>query len=139
MAIASCTASRSGSGRLIMPLRKRLAGGERRGACLGGRGWTKPPSIAVACPNSVARAGLSTVDHIAQSMPYEEMLRWLLFYRSILDVEKLAPVDVVDPGGLVRSQVLQSPNGRLRLPLNAPHQGQSLTARFLADYMDAGV
>ncbi len=89
--------------------------------------------------SAVGGAGLSTVDHIAQSMPYEEMLRWLLFYRSILDVEKLAPVDVVDPGGLVRSQVLQSPNGRLRLPLNAPHQGQSLTARFLADYMDAGV
>ena len=42
MAIASCTASRSGSGRLIMPLRKRRAGGERRGACLGGRGWTNP-------------------------------------------------------------------------------------------------
>ena len=54
-------------------------------------------------------------------MPYEEMLRWLLFYRSILDVEKLAPCDVVDPGGLVRSELLQS-----------------LTARFLADYLDAG-
>ena len=27
----------------------------------------------------------------------------------------------------------------MRVPLNAPHQGHSLTARFLADYLDAGV
>lgn len=72
-------------------------------------------------------------------MPYDEMLSWVLFNRSIFDFEKLPHVDVFDPGGLVRSQFLQSANGDVRLPLNAPHQGHSLTAHFLADYMDAGV
>ena len=31
-------------------------------------------------------AGLTTVDHISQSMHYEEMLTWLLFYTSLLDL-----------------------------------------------------
>jgi len=72
-------------------------------------------------------------------MLYEEMLSWVLFYTAIFDLEKLPHVDVIDPGGLVHSQVIQSPNGGVRLPLNAPHQGRSLTARFLSDYLDAGV
>src|SRR5262245_63199626 len=33
-------------------------------------------------------AGLTVVDHISQSMHYEEMLTWLLFYSSLLDVTK---------------------------------------------------
>ena len=32
-------------------------------------------------------AGLTAVDHISQSMHYEEMLSWLLFYNSLLDVD----------------------------------------------------
>ena len=35
-------------------------------------------------------AGLTTVDHISQSMQYEEMLTWLLFYTSLLDLRKVA-------------------------------------------------
>src|SRR5262249_16734748 len=31
-------------------------------------------------------AGLAAVDHISQSMPYEEMLTWLLFYTSLLEL-----------------------------------------------------
>ncbi len=83
--------------------------------------------------------GLSRIDHVSQSMLYEEMLSWILFYRSIFDLETLPRVDVFDPGGLVHSQVMQSGNGAVRIPLNAPHQGHSLTARFLSDYLDAGV
>jgi 4-hydroxyphenylpyruvate dioxygenase len=93
----------------------------------------------VAEPDERPDTGLTTIDHISQSMLYEEMLSWILFYRSIFDFEKLPQVDVFDPGGLVHSQVMQSTNGAVRIPLNAPHQGHSLTARFLADYMDAGV
>ena len=37
-----------------------------------------------------ANAGLTSVDHISQSMHYEEMLTWLLFYTSLLDLSKTA-------------------------------------------------
>ena len=65
-------------------------------------------------------AGLHAVDHISQSMHYEEMLTWLLFYTSLLDLEKLAEQDVLDPGGLVKSQVVQSADG------SAAHHPQRL-------------
>src|ERR671915_116393 len=48
--------------------------------------------------------GLRTYDHVAQTMNYEEMLTWVLFYTSIFRTRKLPMVDVVDPAGLVRSQ-----------------------------------
>jgi 4-hydroxyphenylpyruvate dioxygenase len=56
-------------------------------------------------------AGLARVDHVAQTMNYEEMLSWVLFYTSIFRTGKLPMVDVVDPGGLVRSQVIESGDG----------------------------
>ena len=51
-------------------------------------------------------AGLTAVDHISQSMQYDEMLSWLLFYTSLLDVQKTPQLDISDPGGIVRSQVV---------------------------------
>ena len=65
-------------------------------------------------------AGLTTVDHISQSMHYEEMLTWLLFYTSLLDLAKTPEQDVLDPGGLVKSQVVQSADG------GAAHRAQRL-------------
>ena len=66
-------------------------------------------------------------------MHYEEMLSWLLFYTSLLDVSKLPVRDVLDPGGLVKSQVLQTAGGELRLVLNA-----SLSKRALVLALPVG-
>jgi 4-hydroxyphenylpyruvate dioxygenase len=84
-------------------------------------------------------AGLVAVDHISQSMHYEEMLTWLLFYKSLLDVSKLPEQDVLDPGGLVKSQVLESPDGSIRLILNASQSAQTLSSRFLTEAFGSGV
>ena len=50
--------------------------------------------------------GLTAIDHVSQSMHYDEMLSWLLFYTSLLNVTKTSQVDLIDPGGIVRSQVV---------------------------------
>ena len=84
-------------------------------------------------------AGLTRVDHISQSMHYEEMLTWLLFYTSLLGLEKIAPQDVADPGGLVRSQVLESPDGLLRVILNASQSPRTQSSRFLSELFGSGV
>jgi 4-hydroxyphenylpyruvate dioxygenase len=84
-------------------------------------------------------AGLTTIDHISQSMHYEEMLTWLLFYKALLDLSKLPEQDVLDPGGLVKSQVLQSEDGALRLILNASQSAQTLSSRFLNEAFGSGV
>ncbi len=84
-------------------------------------------------------AGLVAVDHISQSMQYEEMLSWLLFYTSLLDVSKTGEQDVIDPGGVVRSQVVQTEDGSLRIVLNASQSSRTLSSRFVSEFFGSGV
>jgi 4-hydroxyphenylpyruvate dioxygenase len=79
------------------------------------------------------------VDHISQSMHYEEMLSWLLFYGSLLDVHKTPQVDITEPGGIVRSQVVEAADGALRIALNASQSMRTQSSRFLSDYFGSGV
>ncbi|MDH5798826.1 MAG: VOC family protein, partial [Paracoccaceae bacterium] len=75
---------------------------------------------------------LTHIDHIAQTMNYEEMLSWSLFYTSIFDARKTPMVDVVDPGGLVRSQAIEGANGDLRITLNGAESHRTFAGRYLA-------
>jgi 4-hydroxyphenylpyruvate dioxygenase len=84
-------------------------------------------------------AGLNTVDHLSQSMFYEEMLTWLLFYVSLLNVQKTPVQNVIDPGGVVQSQVMETGDGALRLILNASQSRQTQSSRFLTDMFGSGV
>ena len=84
-------------------------------------------------------AGLVRFDHISQSMHDEEMLTWLLFYTSLLDLGKTRVHDVLDPGGIVQSQVVASEDGALRLVLNASQSQRTLASRFLNELFGSGV
>jgi 4-hydroxyphenylpyruvate dioxygenase len=84
-------------------------------------------------------AGLSAIDHLAQSMDYEEMLTWLLFYTAIFKTKKLPMVDVIDPAGIVRSQVVESDDGGLRLTLNGAENRRTLAGHFIAENFGSGV
>ena len=83
--------------------------------------------------------GLTAIDHISQSMQYEEMLTWLLFYNSLLDVRKSPIQDVIDPGGLVKSQVIESADGQLRIVLNGSQSQRTQSSRFLTEVFGSGV
>ncbi|ANT62619.1 3-keto-5-aminohexanoate cleavage protein [Salipiger sp. CCB-MM3] len=84
-------------------------------------------------------AGLTHVDHLAQTMSYEDMLSWTLFYSTLFDMEKSPMVDVIDPDGLVRSQVVESAAGRLKITLNGAETHRTLAGRFLASTFGASV
>ena len=94
-----------------------------------------------------AGAGLLGIDHISQSMQYEEMLTWLLFYTTLLDCQKTPMQAVMDPGGVVQSQVIESGlsrngaagEGGLRLVLNGSQSHRTLSARFVTDFFGSGV
>ena len=88
---------------------------------------------------AAADAGLMAVDHISQSMQYEEMLSWLLFYTSLLDVTKTPTQDVLDPAGVVHSQVVQTTDGALRIVLNASQSSRTLSSRFVTEFFGSGV
>jgi 4-hydroxyphenylpyruvate dioxygenase len=84
-------------------------------------------------------AGLRRVDHLSQSMMYDEMLSWLLFYTSLLEVDKVPEQEVLDPGGLVKSQVVHSKDGLLRIVLNASQSSRTQSSRFLSEAFGSGV
>jgi 3-dehydroshikimate dehydratase len=82
---------------------------------------------------------LTAVDHISQSMPYDEMLFWLLFYTGILDLQRLPQVEIADPVGLVQSQALINGNQGLRMILNGSSATRTLSARFISEFFGSGV
>ncbi|MBS7699813.1 MULTISPECIES: sugar phosphate isomerase/epimerase and 4-hydroxyphenylpyruvate domain-containing protein [unclassified Chelatococcus] len=91
-----------------------------------------------------ADVGLIAVDHISQSMQYEEMLTWVLFYSSLFETTKAPSQAVIDPGGVVQSQVIESGLGDgagrgLRLILNGSQSHRTLSARFITDFFGSGV
>lgn len=94
---------------------------------------------AVPCERPVQDAGLVAIDHISQSMQHQEMLSWLLFYTSVLEMQKTPAQDVIDPGGIVRSQVVETADGTCRLVLNASQSPQTQSSRFLGELFGSGV
>jgi 4-hydroxyphenylpyruvate dioxygenase len=102
-----------------------------------GRVWDIEFDVAGDAPSN--SAGLTVVDHISQSMWYEEMLTWVLFYTSLLDLKKIPPQDVADPGGLVKSQVIEAETGALRVVLNASQSPRTQSTRFLEEFFGSGV
>jgi 4-hydroxyphenylpyruvate dioxygenase len=95
-----------------------------------------------AASNSATRPaplGLKQIDHLAQTMQYEEFLSWLLYYIALFDVEKTPQVEIADTLGLIQSQAVQSPDAGLRITLNGSMASQTLSARFVNNYMGAGV
>lgn len=84
-------------------------------------------------------AGLRRIDHVAQTMRYEEMQSWLLYYTSTFEMAKTPIVDVADPSGVVHSQAISSPEGEVRLNLNGAEGRRTFAASFLEDKFGAGV
>lgn len=89
--------------------------------------------------NTDTGVGLTRIDHIAQTMNYDEMLSWSLFYTTLFEMHKSPMVDVVDPDGLVRSQALETPDGRFRVTLNGAETHRTMAGAFLADSFHASV
>ncbi len=83
--------------------------------------------------------GLRNIDHLAQTMSYDDMLSWSLFYTSLFEMKKSPMVDVFDPDGLVRSQVVETADGSLRVTLNGADTHRTLAGSFLAESFGASV
>jgi 4-hydroxyphenylpyruvate dioxygenase len=82
---------------------------------------------------------LRAVDHISHSMPYDEMLSWLLFYTGILDLKRLPQMEIADPRGLIQSQAIINTEQSLRLILNGSAATRTLSARFISEFFGSGV
>jgi 4-hydroxyphenylpyruvate dioxygenase len=67
--------------------------------------------------------------------------RWFLaaLLYFILEVEKTSGLDIADPAGLVRSQVVQSRGGGLHIALNGSQSQKTLSGRFINEFFGSGV
>jgi 4-hydroxyphenylpyruvate dioxygenase len=83
--------------------------------------------------------GIENIDHIAQTTRVEEFLGWLLYYLTLFDVQKTAQVEIADTLGLVQSQAVESPNQAMRITLNGSLGQNTLSSRFVQNYIGAGV
>jgi 4-hydroxyphenylpyruvate dioxygenase len=93
----------------------------------------------VADDSNAKTAGLIRIDHIAQTVAYEEMLTWLLFYTSIFEATKTPMVDIIDPSGVVRSQVVENGSGALRITMNGAENRRTLAGHFIAEKFGSGI
>ena len=64
-------------------------------------------------PTAVTR-----IDHVNLVQRWQEFDEAVLFYTSVLGLEAAPAVEVAGPTGLVRSQVMRTSDGSVRLPLN---------------------
>lgn len=84
-------------------------------------------------------AFLQMVDHVALSMSYEEMLHSILLYRSLFAMSPTPSVSVSDPGGLVKSQAMQTSDKGVAFTLNSSQAAQTVSNYIASRYAGGGV
>lgn len=67
---------------------------------------------------SAAAVGITGIDHVSLSQPWQYFDEAVLFYDSVLGLRPEPSVDVADVNGLVRSQVMRNPSNSVCLVLN---------------------
>ncbi|HEX4173744.1 MAG TPA: TIM barrel protein [Acetobacteraceae bacterium] len=90
-------------------------------------------------PVSAEATPLLGIDHVVLALPVGRMASHVLFWRGLFGLMPQPQLDTADPYGLVHSRALVSPNGKVRIVLNASEGRGTLTGRFVSLYAGAGV
>lgn len=89
-------------------------------------------------PESSA-AGLVSIDHLTHNVFQGNMDKWADFYQSIFNFHQIRFFDIKGKlTGLV-SRALESPCGRIKIPLNESQDERSQIEEFLAEYHGEGI
>ena len=67
------------------------------------------------------------------------MLHSVLLYRSMFGMQSTPSVDVSDPGGLVRSQVMQTPDRHVSFTLNSSQATRTVSGQIFSSYSGTGI
>ncbi|MCP1772428.1 4-hydroxyphenylpyruvate dioxygenase [Neisseria perflava] len=82
---------------------------------------------------------ISRIDHTAYGLANDAMDSWTLHFAAIFGFDIESDMTLADPYGLMKSRVLRSPNGRIRLPLNISDNQNTIVSRSMANYKGAGL
>ncbi|STZ76418.1 bifunctional sugar phosphate isomerase/epimerase/4-hydroxyphenylpyruvate dioxygenase family protein [Bergeriella denitrificans] len=85
------------------------------------------------------RPHICRIDHTAYGVASEAMDSWTLHFAAIFGFQIEDDLTLPDPYGLMKSRVLRSADGRIRLPLNISENQRTIVSRSMASYKGAGL
>ena len=103
------------------------------------RAMVAAAAVPLATGAPAPRKDLVSIDHVAQTMQYEEFLSWLLYYTTLFAMTKTPQLEIADPMGIVYSQAVESADRKVRFTLNGSLAANALSSRFIQNYFGAGV
>jgi 3-dehydroshikimate dehydratase len=80
--------------------------------------WTAEFEHGVTTPERSGGVPPARIDHVNLVQRWQEFDEAVLFYTSVLGLDASVAVEVAGPTGLVRSQVMRTADGTIRVPLN---------------------
>ncbi|KVE37624.1 bifunctional sugar phosphate isomerase/epimerase/4-hydroxyphenylpyruvate dioxygenase family protein [Burkholderia sp. BDU5] len=82
---------------------------------------------------------LAGIDHVCLTLPADALDTWVLFFKTAFGFEAERNWLVPDPYGLVRSRAVRSPDGSVRIALNASVDRHTAVVESLHRYRGTGL
>ena len=79
------------------------------------------------------------IDHIAQTLHHDEMPSSLLSYSTMFDCKKSPVIDIIDPYGITKSQVIENETQTFRLTMNGAENSKTNAGQFLKKIKRPGI
>jgi 4-hydroxyphenylpyruvate dioxygenase len=90
-------------------------------------------------PAPAGNAGLTTVDHLSHVVMRGQMAHWVHFYCDIFGFREEPAHRIADASGAILSRVVDSPCGRIHIPINEPLDPGTEADHFIHEYFGEGV
>ena len=79
------------------------------------------------------------IDHIAQTLQHDEMMSSLLSYSTLFDCKKSPVIDIIDPDGIIKSQVIENETKTFRMTMNGAENSKTNAGQFLEKNKRPGI
>jgi 4-hydroxyphenylpyruvate dioxygenase len=104
-----------------------------------GQDYSPAQDFAITHVSPASTVGLRRVDHVGRAVPSGQMGAWILFLRTVLDLQVDRPLAIPDPHGTVSSTALTDRSHRIRFPLTSSDNSSTVVAKVLSNFGGAGV
>ena len=79
------------------------------------------------------------IDHIAKTLRSDEMPSALLSYSTLFNVKKSPIVDIIDPYGITKSQIIENDKKTFRMTINGADNNKTIAGQFLENKKGSGI
>ena len=79
------------------------------------------------------------IDHIAKTLHSDEMPSALLSYSTLFNFKKSPIVDIIDPYGITKSQVIENDTKTFRMTMNGADNNKTVAGQFLENKKGSGI